>query len=159
MPIRLTKRRRAPTWHPSPKLAKLLAGSGVDVGAVKKPRGKPEHIAQAALFKDHIWVRLVPDCVAFAIPNGGHRHKKVAEELKEEGLTPGAPDIFLLHEGQAYFLEMKSLTGSLEPEQKIMLGLLTSAGAICAVCKGLDKAIKQLEAWGLLMMTTEEMAA
>jgi hypothetical protein len=32
---------------------------------------------------------------AFAIPNGGQRHKAVAAKLKAEGVSPGYPDIAL----------------------------------------------------------------
>jgi hypothetical protein len=37
-------------------------------------------------------------------------------------------------------------------EQKVMMARLTAAGAICAVAAGLEQAIQQLEAWGLLVV-------
>lgn len=143
--VRFTTRKRKSGFRPSAKLQAVLRGK-----VPKVKRGTPEHDAQAALFKDYIWPRLVAGAVAFAIPNGGHRHKKVAAELRDEGLTPGAPDIFIMHAGTTYFLEMKAPKGSLDPEQKVMIARLQAAGAVCAVAKGLEAAIRQLEAWGLL---------
>jgi hypothetical protein len=68
-------------------------------------------------------------------------------------------DIYILHRRQSYFLEMKSLRGSLEPEQKVMKARLEAAGAVCAVAKGLDAAIRQLEAWHLLVPLGQVLAA
>lgn len=71
--------------------------------------------------------------------------------MKKEGVERGVPDVFLLYAGLCYFLEMKKTKGSrTSPEQKIMMARLTRAGAICAVAKGLDAAVRQLEEWGLL---------
>jgi hypothetical protein len=156
MPVRFTKRRGKAKWKPSSKVAKLLAASGVKV---KKPRGKPEHDAQVKLFAEHIDVRLVEGAVAFAIPNGGFRHKRVAKEMKDEGQKAGVLDIYILHRRQSYFLEMKSLRGTLEPEQKVMKARLEAAGAVCAVAKGLEAAIRQLEAWRLLVPLGQVLAA
>jgi Holliday junction resolvase len=117
------------------------------------------------LFKEHIKPRLVATAVAFAIPNGGHRAKRVAIALKEEGGEAGVPDIFAIHRGQVYFLEMKKLRGGkVSKDQRVMMARLVGAGAICAVAKGLEQAIQQLEAWRLLDVAVataeqEEMAA
>ena len=90
----------------------------------------------------------MPGVVAFAIPNSGFRNNKVAAEMKDEGQMPGAPDIFLIHDRQSYFLEMKAKRGSLSPEQIDMMARLESAGAICALAKGLDQAIASLRRGG-----------
>jgi hypothetical protein len=132
-----------------------------------KKRAKPkteEHDAQVSLFADHIVPRLVSEAVAFAIPNGGHRAKRVAIALREEGVVSGVPYIFIMHQRQAYFLEMKKPKGGrVSREQKAMMARLVAAGAICAVAQGLDQAIQQLEVWGLLVVrvatTEQEMAA
>jgi hypothetical protein len=88
--------------------------------------------------------------------------------MKKEGVTAGVPDILIMSRGTAYFLEMKKAkvkgqrSGSVSPEQRVMMGRLVAAGAVCAVAHGLVEAIAQLEAWGLLMTTTttsQEMAA
>ena len=156
------RRRNAVRWKATtPKLARLL---GMPVKAKRKLKTE-EHDAQCDLFKDHIWPRLVVGAVAFAIGNGGKRHPKVAKQMKEEGVTPGVPDIFVINARQAYFLEMKKPKGGrVSKDQKIMMARLVGAGAICAVAAGLEQAIQQLEAWGLLTVAVatteqEEMAA
>jgi hypothetical protein len=99
------------------------------------------------LFRDHIWPRLVDGAVVFAIGNGRKRHPKVAREMKEEGVTAGVPDIFVLHARQVYFLAMKKPKGGrVSWDQKQLMARLVGAGAIRAVARGLDEAIKQLEA-------------
>jgi hypothetical protein len=87
----------------------------------------------------------------FAIPNGGSRAlitgkngKKFSLEairMKAEGMLPGVPDMLLAvpkypHGG--LFLEMKSETGRLSPEQKAMIAEL-SAGYKVDVCWSLEE--------------------
>jgi hypothetical protein len=158
---RTRPRRKAARWKASAAVVCLV---GMPVKPKRKLRTE-EHDAQVDLFRDHIWPNLVPGAVAFAVGNGGKRHPKVAKAMKEEGVTPGVPDIFIIHRRQAYFLEMKKPRGGrVSKEQKAMMARLVAAGAICAVAQGLDQAIKQLEAWGLLVPAVvvaeqEEMAA
>lgn len=104
--------------------------------------------------------RLHADAVAFAIPNGGKRHAKVAADIKAEGAVAGVPDIFVMRRRQAYFLEMKKAKGGLvSTEQKVMMARLVGAGAICEVANGLEQAISQLEKWGLLRPAGECLGA
>ena len=159
-PVRFARRRSRTKWKPTARLAAILGPS-----LQKRPRATEEHDAQAELFRDHIWPRLVDGAVAFAIGNGGKRHPKVAREMKEEGVTPGVPDICVIHARQAYFVEIKKAKGGrVSKEQKVMMARLVGAGAVCAVANGLQQAIQQLEAWGLLKVAVataelEEMAA
>jgi hypothetical protein len=88
---------------------------------------------------------------AFAIPNGGYRRKTEAAIFKGQGVRAGVPDIFLLHEGRAYFLELKRDDGRLSANQVECLEELEGAGAICHVAHGLDAAIKWLEERRLLV--------
>lgn len=125
----------------------------------RKRRATPEHDAQVELFSDHITPRLVAGAVAFAIPNGGFRHKRVAEELRAEGVVAGVPDICIVWRGRVFFIEMKAARGTLRRHQKEMIARLEAAGATCAVARGLDAAIAQLEAWGLLTSQRMERAA
>jgi hypothetical protein len=153
---RTRSRRAVRVKHMTPTLARLC---GLPVKARKKPATE-EHDAQVKLFDDHIKVRLVAGAVAFAVPNGGHRAPSEGGKIKAEGGAAGVPDIFAIHLRQADFLEMKKARGGrVRKEQKEMMARLVGAGAICAVANGLDEAIKQLEAWGLLTTAAEEMAA
>jgi hypothetical protein len=145
----LRRRRRAPIRTVSPARA----------GAPRKKPRTEEHDAQVALFRDHIVPRLWPDAVAFAIPNGGHRAKREAIKIRDEGGTAGVPDICIVWRGVTYFLEMKALKGRVRTAQRVMMDRLRGAGAICEVARGLDAAIAQLEKWGLLRPAGEDQGA
>ena len=56
-----------------------------------------EHDEQVALFQ---WAATVQQQIPelemlYAVPNGGHRHKKVAQKMKDEGVKAGVWDISL----------------------------------------------------------------
>lgn len=146
-PIRI--RTRTKRTGLSPRLRALLGG-----GKPKRKLKTEEHDAQVALFDDYLDTRLVAGAVAFAIGNGGKRHKKVAIAMKKEGVKRGIPDVEIIHASRVYFIEMKKARGGrLSTEQRVMIARLSAAGAICAVCNGLQEAVAQLEAWGLLTET------
>jgi hypothetical protein len=137
--VTIRLRRIPKRWKPSAGLRALLASGPV------RERKTEEHDAQVELFRDHIWPRLVDGAVAFAIGNGGKRHPKVATEMKEEGVTAGVPDIFVIHARQVFFLEMKKPKGGrVSKDQRVMMARLVNAGAICAVANGLAQAIALL---------------
>ena len=154
MPRPLRLRSLRTSTRPSSRLAALLSAS-----KPRRRRASPEHDAQVKLFADYIEPRLVAGAVAFAIPNGGFRHKKIAEELRAEGVKAGVPDICIVHRGRVYFLEMKAARGTLRRHQRDMIAALEAAGATCAVAHGLDAAVAQLTAWGLLTSQQMERAA
>lgn len=71
-----------------------------------------EHEEQTALFNWAAWeVTRYPELdLMFAIPNGGKRHPATAVKMKQEGVKPGVPDIFLpVPRGKYHglFIEMK----------------------------------------------------
>ena len=90
------------------------------------------------------------DAVAFHVPNGGARSKAAAGRFKAEGVEPGAPDVCIVFRGQFYGLELKAARGRVSPAQRVMHERLRAAGGHVAVAYGLDAALAQLEAWGLL---------
>jgi hypothetical protein len=119
-------------------------------GAMTAHQSRPiprEHAEQSALFK-WAWANRSKNRsleLMFAIPNGGHRHIGVARKLKAEGVKPGVPDIFLPWPvtGSQWpnktgysglFLEMKSSTGRVSPEQADYLSALRDAGYMAMVC-------------------------
>ena len=75
----------------------------------------------------------------WAIPNGGNRNLITAKKLKAEGVKKGVPDICIINEGMAYFLEVKrpassnSKKGYLSKAQKEKIAELKEAGAEVAV--------------------------
>lgn len=95
--------------------------------------GHTEHQHQAAFFDWLRWnERDHPVLERFyAIPNGGHRTKTTAAKLKAEGVKPGVLDTCLPVARQGYiglWIEFKSATGSLSPEQRDWIVFLESEG-------------------------------
>jgi hypothetical protein len=82
--------------------------------------------------------------------NGFYRTKAEAGIAKAMGVTAGAPDLLLWHDGRSYALELKSAVGRISDAQLDMLDRLFEAGTRTAVAHGLDRALAILEAWGLL---------
>ena len=88
--------------------------------------------------------------LAFAIPNGGHRHVSVASKLKQEGVKAGVPDIFLpvmRYEGWEHdvpygglFIELKYGKNRCQPSQTAWHVKLHNAGYKVVVCYGWQEA-------------------
>ena len=62
-------------------------------------RQRLEQTDQRALL-DHLRWRGAPDLFAFHVPNGGWRSPVEAMVLKGLGVTPGVPDIIIVHAGK-----------------------------------------------------------
>ena len=87
----------------------------------------------------------------FSIPNGGFRNKFEANNLKEQGVTAGVPDIFCAIPNKSYcglFIELKRTkkqgTSTISKSQKNMIELLSNQGYLVKVCYGSEEAIKSL---------------
>ncbi len=90
--------------------------------------------------------------LAFAIPNGGFRHKAVAARMKAEGVEPGIPDIFIsVPQGgfPGLYIEMKSKAPSarLSNTQEVKIRLIRQYGYKVQVCKGAEQAIAATKAY------------
>lgn len=84
-----------------------------------------------------------PKMLIFAIPNGGHRNKILAQKLKSEGVVSGIPDLFI--PDLKLWVEMKrSKGGSLSASQKLIIDHLLSVGYSVIVGKGCDDAWNKL---------------
>ena len=84
------------------------------------------------------------------IPLGGLRSKVEATILRGLGIARGTPDVLIVADGKAHFLELKSTRSHVTFEQRGCNGALRAAGATVAVATGVDAAIAQLKDWGLL---------
>ena len=108
-----------------------------------------EHRIQAGLFK---WFKLAsarhPElALLFAIPNGGARDPITGAMLKAEGVKRGVPDLFLPAAVGPYhglFLEMKTVSGRLSPEQHQWQHGLIEQGYACVTAHSLEQAIDTL---------------
>lgn len=71
------------------------------------------------------------------IPNGGSRNKAEAVKLKQMGVKPGIPDLFLPVANGPYhglFIEMKYGKNTLQDSQRQCLRFLLAAGYHATVC-------------------------
>lgn len=83
------------------------------------------------------------------IPNGGYRSPVEAGIFKAMGVRSGAPDILLIHKGQAYFMELKAGSGELTENQINCHIALRAAGAPVIVVRSLDQALDCLHVWDI----------
>jgi hypothetical protein len=84
----------------------------------------------------------------FAIPNGGQRSPVTAKRLKEEGVLPGVPDLFLAMPSSVspgLFIEMKTTSGRLSAAQKQRKQELEQSGYSVAVAFGYEAAKQAIE--------------
>jgi hypothetical protein len=114
-----------------------------------KRRQRPEQAIQRAVF-EHLRARAAPGVFAFAVPNGGYRRSIEAAILKSLGVVAGVPDIFIVHNGRCFALELKAEGGGATDKQLACIAALREAGAFTCIAEGLDRALACLEAWGLL---------
>jgi hypothetical protein len=112
-------------------------------------RRRPEDAIQRAVFQ-HLRARGAPGVFAFHPANGGYRQPVEATILKGLGVKPGVPDVFAVHNGRCFALELKAEGGRATDKQLEAIAALREAGAFTAIAEGLDRAIACLEAWGLL---------
>lgn len=96
-----------------------------------KPR-HPEYAIQCAIAR-HLAAVLHPDVFFTAIPagniGGGAEAARRGAMIKAMGYRAGTPDLMLLHEGRAFFIEIKAADGELSPAQDLTHLLIRRAGA------------------------------
>ena len=112
-------------------------------------RRQPEAAIQRTVI-DHVRWRHFPGCFWFHVPNGGHRRPVEAAILQSLGASAGVPDLIFVHDAQVFALELKARGRQPTPTQLATMNAMRAAGATVAVAHGVDEAIAQLEAWGLL---------
>lgn len=99
---------------------------------------------------DQLRARGVKGLVWFHPPNGGRRGPIEGARFKRMGVKAGVADLILLHNGNAFALELKTETGRISDAQYEFLANFRAAGGYAWASQGLDSAIKILESWGLL---------
>lgn len=101
-----------------------------------------EHVEQVSFVAE--FERRYPLIRLFAIPNGGHRHKQTAKNLKLEGVRKGVPDLFIPE--ILTWVEMKRQKGGrLSPDQKEWIEYLESIGYTVIIGYGAVDAINKIE--------------
>lgn len=112
-------------------------------------RARAEDSIQAAVVM-HLAIRALPGVLWWHTPNGGFRNAGEAGRFKALGVKAGVPDLLALHGGRLFALELKAPGGRVSDAQREILADLEAAGASTAVAVGLDEALAQFEAWGLI---------
>lgn len=92
--------------------------------------------------QNEIRIAVSPYCTIFRI-NVGQGFTKDGRHFST-GVPKGFSDLFGVRrsDGRAIFIEVKTKTGRLRPEQKKFLTAMRSCGAIAGVCRSADDAIK-----------------
>lgn len=106
-----------------------------------------EHAHQVTLIQEFDRTIKGYEELLFAIPNGGKRSKKVAMELKQEGVRPGVPDMMLAVAKGGYhglFIELKKIGGKAQPNQKKWQSMLRAQGYKSEIIEGWEDAIKEI---------------
>jgi len=149
--VRLTEAELAQVLHGNPDLR--TANNGRKQRAYTDTFIPSEHDEQAAVIA---WaIREIPahPCLEwlFAIPNGGHRDIRTAMQLRDEGVQPGVPDLFLPvparredgGEWHGLWIEMKrsDRRNHASVQQQYWIDGLRANGYMVAVCYGADEAI------------------
>jgi hypothetical protein len=90
------------------------------------------------------WFRLAfPRTLIYHTPSGQLRKFLIAVKLKNMGVVPGIPDLFV--PAWKLYIEMKRVKGgTLTEAQEEMIPYLESCGYVCIVAKGFDDARSQI---------------
>jgi hypothetical protein len=115
-------------------------------------RRQPEQELQRSVIA-HLQWRARPGVWWTHIPLGGLRSKVEAAILRGLGTVRGCPDLLIVADGKAHFLELKARS-RVTPEQHACHEALRAAGACVAVAYDIDDAIEWLKRWRLLRSHT-----
>jgi len=121
----------------SPSQAKHIKGTGKTAAFVPLTE-KQIHEATIDAWRQHG----VPGTVVATIPN--------MRAWGQAGLTKGLPDLLVISEGKARFIELKRLGGTVSPEQAMFKHMCEAQGIACEITYGRDEPIRLLKAWGAL---------
>ena len=120
-------------------------------------RRQPEQELQRSVL-DHLAWRALPGTWWCHYPAGGWRSPIEARIFKSLGVVAGTPDLLIVRCGQLYALELKAQSGRLTDTQSATHEEMKRAGAIVATACGLDAALDQITAWGLLRPDVSNLA-
>lgn len=114
------------------------------IGAAKRARRTQAvmaRVSEAQIHKsvaDYLDAALPRSCFWTTFPAGGGGKVRGAQ-LKRRGLRAGVPDIMLIWQGQAWFIELKGPKGKLSPDQVATKGDIEDAGARVGLCRNVEE--------------------
>lgn len=112
-------------------------------------RNQPEAQLQRSVIAQLQW-RARPGVWWTHVPLGGLRSKVEAAIFRSLGVRAGCPDLLIVADGRALFLELKAPGRKLSAAQVECHDALRRAGATVETADNIDMALDQLTAWGLL---------
>ncbi len=89
-----------------------------------------------------------PQVMLVAIPNAGRRTSYETLVRNREGMMAGFPDLMALWDGTAAFLEFKTATGAIAPQQIDCLNRLVRQNFVVGVFRSPDTAVEWLREHG-----------
>jgi hypothetical protein len=110
-------------------------------------RLSPEQSLHRAVAQ-YLSVALTPESWFSTIGHGGGGYLRGAI-LHGCGLKSGVPDILIIHEGCAYFLELKAPKGALSKEQEEEFPRIAAAGARIMLARNLGDVRFALATWNI----------
>lgn len=103
--------------------------------------------------------------VTWHTPNGGARTKATAGKLKAQGVKAGVPDLQLAQARGGFFglfIEFKATPphdAVVSGVQKDMLARLKAEGYRAVVCRGIEEAIREINAYLAMSPTAQQVQA
>lgn len=103
--------------------------------------------------------------VTWHTPNGGARDKATAGKLKAQGVKAGVPDLQLAQARGGFFglfIEFKATPpydAAVSGVQKDMLGRLKAEGYRAVVCRGIEDAMREINAYLAMEPTPRQVPA
>lgn len=99
---------------------------------------------------DYLNVALQPPTFWTTIGHGaflGEARLKRGAQMKRAGVKAGVPDILIVHDGRAFWIELKTQRGRVSADQLRVAEALNNAGCGWAVCRGVEDVEMWLVAW------------
>lgn len=95
------------------------------------------------------WMKQVrtADWFFFHVPNEGLRSPKTGKFFKLLGMVPGIPDLVIVFDAQAFFIELKKEGGKVTETQDDCHERLKRAGARVAVCRSIEDVRETFQTW------------
>ena len=101
--------------------------------------GRPKHSEEQIHRSIIKWIEIAaPKCLALHVPNGMPSNPITGSRFNQLGLKKGAPDLIVFAPNAVLCLEVKSESGRLSPDQKVIAGQLNSLGHFYKVVRSVN---------------------
>lgn len=118
---------------------------------------KPETLLQIQIVEYLSFIAEKNDFIFFSIPNEGAMTAgkgkvdyALMTTLKKMGMLPGIPDLCIIKNGQAHFLELKTKTGKVSKQQEVIIKRLVSLGSPVCIVRSLEDVKTILTVWSII---------